>query len=159
MARHMASITPSPGRDSSSVEDSEFLLRRFPDEPANPQKIPRISIFIPSKADSDGLSLNREGEDFVTAEQVLAMATSDNVRRSGGVVAILTGDVRKDGDMDVDPSPDESAGRGHVVIPQINRVDYDSSKPGKNRIKALADKLVRMATVRIHPKSRPEVRD
>ena len=152
------SPTPSlPGNDSLPVEDGEYLLRRFPNEPDKfdfSLQIPRLNIFLPSNEDVEGLSLNREGESFTNAEQVLASATSEKIRSSGGVVAVLTGAVRENG-MTVIPSPADSP--GHVIIPEMNRTEYDrkeadGSRPGKQKIKELADRLARIAQIRIAPK-------
>ena len=153
----MSPTTSEPGNDSSPVEDTEHLLRRFPNEPDQfdfTLQVPRLNIFLPSSRDMDGLSLNREGDGFMTAEEVLASATSDKIRANGGVIAILTEKVRQDG-MAVNPSPADTP--GHVIIPEINRAEYDrqlpdGSKPGKQQIKALADKLARIARIRIEPK-------
>ncbi len=153
----MPPTNETQGDDSLFVENDVFLLRRFPNEPDKYDfslQIPRLNIFLPSMMDVDGLSLNREGELFLSAAQLLALANSDSVRKNGGVVAVLCESVRGH-QMTVDPSPAESP--GHVVIPEINRIDYDKkeadgSQPGKRRIKVLADLLARMAQVRIHPK-------
>ena len=60
------------------------LLRRFPNEPDQFLEIPLYSIFIPSKRDKNGLSLNREG--FITAVESLALALSENMRVNGGAL-------------------------------------------------------------------------
>ena len=145
------------------MDDVEYLLRRFPSDPGQfdfNRRIPRLSIFLPTAEDKDGLSLNREDRgtgEFLTAEQVLACPTNLKVRDTGGVISVLAGSVREDG-MTVIPEPADT--RGHVLIPELNRLDYDrketdGTQPGKQRIKALADKLVRRASVRIQPKPKP----
>jgi hypothetical protein len=85
---------------------------------------------------------------------MLASVQNENVRKNGGVVAVLTREVRQN-EMEVIPSPAETP--GHVLIPQINYKEYDrqeadGTKPGKRRIKELADRLARIAQVRIPPK-------
>ena len=153
----MSPTTSESGNDSSPVEDAEHLLRRFPNEPELfdfTRQVPRFSIFLPSIRDAAGLSLNREGEEFTNAVAVLASAPGEKVRASGGVVAVLTEKVRRDG-MTVNASPDDTP--GHVLISEINRVEYDrqlpdGTRPGKQTIKALADKLARIAQIRITPK-------
>lgn len=155
----MSPTSSSAKGDNSQVEDKEYLLRRFPNEPDNFNFVlltPKLSCFLPSKADEDGLSLNREGDGFLDAERMLALARSENVRLNGGVVAVLTLSVRQNG-MTVNPDPGDTP--GHVIIPEINRTDYDrieadGTRPIKQRIKELADILARLAIgqIRIMPK-------
>src|SRR5262245_34345021 len=75
------------------VGPHEFLLRHFPSDPSEydfQKKYPRASIFQPRKSDLNGLSLYREGPPtFPSAEEVLASSKNDNVRKNGGVVAVL----------------------------------------------------------------------
>ena len=153
----MSPTTLESGNDSSPVEDAEHLLRRFPNEPDQfdfTRQVPRLNIFLPSIRDARGLSLNREGDNFTNAVAVLASAPSEKVRANGGVVAVLTEKVRLGG-MTVNASPDDTP--GHVLIPEINREEYDrqlpdGTRPGKQTIKALADKLARIAHIRIAPR-------
>src|SRR5437879_2790129 len=122
----MSSPTPgSPARDDSPVGDQEYLLRRFPNEPAQfdfTLLIPRLNAFLPSSRDTDGLSLFREGNGFITANELLALAFSENMRQNGGVVAVLALHIRQN-KMTVTDKPAEVP--GHSIIPEINRVDYD----------------------------------
>jgi len=145
------------GDDSSPVQDTETLLRRFPSDPGQLEKdlkTPRFAIFVPSPTDVDGLSLNREGPLFVRdPEALLILAKNENIRIYGGVIAVLTGNVRARS-MTVDPDPGDTP--GHVIIPELNRTEYDSSRDGKRRVQDLAIRLAsEAAKVRVYPKPKP----
>jgi hypothetical protein len=154
--------TSPTGDDISCVGDDEWLLRRFPNEPDQYDRdkaFPRLNIFLPLEGDVDGLSLYREGPPFLAAEEVRERARSERVRRHGGVAAVLTAKVRHDLRLTVTPSHDDTP--GHVIIPELNRIDYDrkeadGSRKGKQKIKALADLLLRIAEMRIHPTAKPK---
>ena len=144
---------PPNGEIDPPVEPAEFLLRRFasaPDQFDHAGKFPRIGALLPTKNDADGLSLFREGDQFVTPARLLELALNPRVRQYGGVLAILALRFRELG-LSIVPRPTEIP--GHVVIPEMNRVDYDAAREHKNRIHEWADRLVRAAKddVRIWP--------
>jgi hypothetical protein len=133
----MSSTSRSPD-ESSPVEDGESLLRRFPSDPGQYDftlAVPRFSAMIPTAVDTDGLSLYREL--FISARQLLARATNQNVANYGGVLAVLAVWLREQG-LTIRPDTED-----HVVVPEMNRNDY-STREGKKRIQAWADKLVRL---------------
>jgi len=135
------------------IEPDEFLLRRFPNETGLFDFVlgnATYSAFLPNRNDQDGLSLNREtrgsSDGFLTPEEHLAKAGTENFRNTGGEAAIPVSDVISAGmTVVIDDDPDSP---GHVLIPELNRADYDAKspsgeKPGKQRIKLLADELAR----------------
>jgi hypothetical protein len=143
--------------ESSPVEDHESLLRHFPSDPGKYDfnlAVPRLSCFLPTGEDKDGLCFNREV--FVAADQLLALARNANVRQYGGVLAVLAVWLRDQG-LTVRPDPADTP--GHVLVPEMNRNDYDASRGGKEKIKTWADKLVRLVAqhgqIRIHPTPKP----
>ena len=151
----MSTQTLPTGDETSPVQDSEYLLRRFPNQPDQfdfASSMPRLNVFLPSRRDATGLSVNREL--FMTAEEVKAAASSPALRENGGVAAIKASDIWEIG---LSVIPDVSAAsRGHALVPEMNRVEYDrvekdGSRQGKTRIKDLADKLVRKSRIRIAP--------
>ena len=156
----MSSPIDPAQNDNSLVDDGEYLLRRFPNEGDKfdfVKKIPLFASFLPSKADTDGLSLNREG--FMTAEDFLSHSQSPNMKLCGGVAAVLASWVRKEGMTIVSATAELP---GHVLIPEINRKDYDfvaldGSRELKHLIQGLADKLARAAEIRISPKPKNQI--
>jgi len=135
------------------VESTESLIRRFPSESENDfptSKFPRISHLLPNKRDQDGLSFNRE--EFISAEDLRNLAQNPNVRHFGGVLAVIAGWLR---DLGLTIRLDPSDSLGHVIVPEMNRKLYSSSRAEEERIKELADKLVRLIaesnSIRIHP--------
>ena len=144
--------------DETPVSAEENLLRRSPNSPDyfNYKENRALAVaFLPQEHDFDGLSLNREGELFESAESVLEKALNENTKKNGGVFAVQCRDVIGLG-LTAKPSPCPES-RGHIVIPELNRRDYDKkadtgTPSEKQKIKALADKLARLSTVRIRPK-------
>lgn len=160
----------APTPSEPPVESHEWLLRHFPNDPSEydfDKKFIRYTVFTPRKSDDDGLSLSREGSIFVSAEQLLASARNIKIRQFGGVCAVLTEALLSR------PLPPTSHSltveirlgdtKGHVVIPEINRPDWelkapDGTRPGKQKIQEIADAIVRLADkgllqIRIQPSS------
>lgn len=141
--------------DDLPVGDSEFLMRRVPMDPAHPiypGDVPNISSLIPSQNDDTGLSVNREGELYETAESLLAKGGSEKLRTTGGVVAVLASTFRQ---FAFDPQPDKQPdSRGHCLIAAMS---YPKYKANKNEFKKIVDKILRAqgCEVRIYPKSPP----
>jgi hypothetical protein len=141
--------------DDIPVDDSEFLLRRVSVDPAHPiypNDIPNTSSLIPNPNDTDGLSVNREGEQYESAESLLAKGGSEKLRTTGGVVAVLAGTFRHYG---FDPQPDKQPdSRGHCLIKTMS---YAAYKANKNAFKKVVDQVLRAkgCHVRIYPKSPP----
>jgi hypothetical protein len=137
---------------SLPLDDGEHLLRRFQAQDYNTTKqIPTLGAFLPNKNDKDGLSLFRER--CQSAPAVLATARSPVVRETGGVAAVEVSLLKE---LGLTPEPDLGDPEGHVLIKELNRADYDASEDGANKIKALADELIRRANkpgfVRIPPR-------
>ena len=144
------------------VEPVEFLLRHFPSDPGEydfTKKYPRSSIFHPRKSDTDGLSLNREGPRYVSAEQLRQSSENPRIREYGRVLAILAGAITAL-NLTIEIKPGTNP--GHVIVPEISITIYNRSDQDKKVIKELKDKLVRLAAteppqlvIRIHPTPRP----
>ena len=131
-------------------------MRRVPVDPAHsiyPGDIPNTSALLPGPNDTNiGLSLNREGEQYESAESLLAKGGTEKLQTTGGVVAVLAGTFRQFG---FDPQPDKQPdSRGHCLIKGMSYVEY---KADKNKFKTIVDQILRQqgCQVRIYPKSLP----
>ena len=145
--------------DDLPVADAEILLRRVPTDPARfiyPNGPFKWQAFLPNSDDDDGLSVNREGEQYETAESLLAKAGTERFRQYGGVVAIEAIVPRGLG-ADVTPDQQDDS-RGHCLIARLGRKAYNVDK---RAVKALADEMARSANcfVRIAPKQEPPPAD
>lgn len=130
-------------------------MRRVPVDPAYPiypGDIPNTASLIPNQQDTDGLSVNREGEQYESAESLLAKGGSEKLRTTGGVVAVLASTFRQFG---FDPQPDRQPdSRGHCLITAMS---YPAYKANKNEFKKIVDRILRAkgCEVRIYPQSPP----
>jgi hypothetical protein len=132
----------APRNDSSPVDARERLLRRVarndykPDLPVSVQR----GGFVPSKYDTDGLSLFRE--DFVTPEAVAAAGPSPNGYAVARLLVQDLLDLKLPGGLSltVVPAPDPDQPPGHCLIPQLNRSYHDSHKQHAKEVElALAE--------------------
>ncbi len=145
--------------DDEPIAGEESLLRRvassrdrfkFPDGPF------LFVAFLPNKGDPSGLSLFRLGPKYMTHPQrLLDVAETEAVKQYGGVAAVTADQVRGAGG---DPTPrrDEKGLPGHCEIEEMSHTLYTRSKADKNRIKDMADRLSRVATILIAPRERAE---
>jgi hypothetical protein len=144
--------------EESAIDRSEFLLRRIQSDPARflfPDGPFQYQSFLPNSNDEDGLSLNREGDHFETAQSLLQKSANEKVREFGGIVAVKSSSVMDLGlDISVDPQVDSL---GHCLIKEMSRTIYDGSKEGKRKIKELADRLARGSHIRIKPRPIPQL--
>jgi hypothetical protein len=130
-------------------------MRRVPVDPAYPiypGDIPNTASLIPNQQDTDGLSVNREGEQYESAESLLAKGGSEKLRTTGGVVAVLASTFRKFG---FDPEPDRQPDSlGHCLIKAMS---YAAYKANKNAFKKIVDEILRAkgCEVRRYPTSPP----
>src|SRR5437773_618491 len=119
--------TGSSTDPASVVVPTEYLIRHFASEPDRyifEQRIPRYSVLLPTHDDTDGLSFSRESQ--ITAEQLLSKANNPKVQEYGGVFAVLVKWL-EDERLSIQPDPPGDP-EGHVIIPEMSRREYDSSK-------------------------------
>jgi hypothetical protein len=143
--------------DDLPVTDTEVLLRRVPSDPARfvyPNGPFQWQAFLPNSNDDDGLSVNREGDQYETADSLRAKAANEQIRLYGGVVAIEASVPRGLG-ADVTPDRQEDS-RGHCFLARLSRKAYTANK---RAVKSLADEMARSTKcfVRIAPLAVPPV--
>ena len=131
-------------------------MRRVPVDPAHPiypGDVPNTSTLLPGPNDTNtGLSLNREGEQYESAESLLAKGRTEKLRTTGGVVAVLAETFRQFG---FDPLPDKQPdSRGHCLIAAMSYTAYSADK---KKFKKVVDQILRAkgCEVRIYPQSLP----
>ncbi len=131
--------------ESDPIGDDEWLLRRVRVEQFRTAKVPIISpnAFEPRvkgrDPDTDGISLYR-AECLDDPSAVLATIVPER-RHEYGIVRIPVSLLRSL-HLSVQSKPDERI-RGHVVIPELNSVDYESDK---SRFTYLKDRLATVAS-------------
>jgi hypothetical protein len=135
------------------VQPTEELLRRvlYGTKKYNPSKSPPIMLgaFMPSRRDTDGLSLNRTacGVDA----HLLKEAAPESIREKCGVIAILASTILEAG-LEIRPDPIEGELPGHVLLPQLNYQDSESADEAtRNRIRAWSQTLAARAYRLIEP--------
>lgn len=104
---------------------------------------------MPSKRDTDGLSLNRSacGVDA----NLMKESAPESIREKRGVVGIRASSIQ-DAGLEIRPDPIEGELPGHVLLPQISF--HDSESPNdeiRNRIRAWAQTLAARAYRLIDP--------
>ena len=116
--------------ESDPIADDEWLLRRVRMEQFRSDKLPVISpnAFEPRVAgrepDIDGISLYRQAC-LDSTEDVLATVRPER-RHEYGIVRISVSFL-KSIDLHVRSDPSDLV-KGHVVIPELNAVDYSANK-------------------------------
>ena len=125
------------------IDPEEFLLRRIPITGGyfDPKKSPPVQpgAFRPNAGDTDGISIYRER--LLSASELVARS-----KRPPGttkVARLLAKDLLALG-VTLEPKQEEDDLPGHVVIPEVNYLDYDSRDPARNQrptmlCKSLAD--------------------
>ena len=133
--------------DLTEVGDEEWLLRRFLTDSGkwNPvKKLPQIQSLIPTKSDLNGVSLNREGDRFLNAEQAIALG-SEKMRTTGGIFAIQASVF---GAQRLTLKPDGEGSPGHVLVEGLSRPLYDADN---EKMRQLIDRLLRHVVMRRYP--------
>lgn len=143
--------------DEKPVADNETLLRRVASDSAKfifPNGPFVWNALLPNPNDDDGLSLNREGSDYIPSpERLLELAENPNVRLYGGVIGITAAVFRS---LGVEPVPNpQTSSPGHCLIKEMSRTIYDGSRAGKRQIQTLAQRLAEQAVVRKAPSPIP----
>ena len=133
--------------DLTAVADEEWLLRRFLTDSGKWDpvgKLPQIQSLIPTRGDSNGVSLNREGVQFLNAEQAIALG-SRKMQTSGGVFAIQASVFRAE---QLTLKPDGEGSPGHVLVEGLSRPLYDADS---EKMRQLIDRLLRHMAMRRYP--------
>jgi len=132
--------------ESDSVDPSEFILRRVPYTQLNnyidlalPQPVTDLA-FKPSKDDKTGISVSREY--FICADK-LADIFRESRKKECYVVRFKTKEILKfEPALSVIPNVIKES-LGHALIPEINRIFYDSNKIECLELQAKLAKLVK----------------
>lgn len=131
--------------DAPPIDPDEFLLRRIPitggyfDTKKSPPVQP--GAFRPNAGDTDGISFYRER--LLSPSELVARS-----KRPPGttkVARLLARDLLALG-LTLEPKQEEDDLPGHVVIPEVNYLDYNSRDPTRNeRPTALGKSLANLA--------------
>jgi len=123
--------------DQDSIAEDEYVLRRIhkQDYDSNLPIPVQRAAFIPTKADSEGISVYREK--YVTAAQVAAAG------RAPGSYYVARLSVRSLRALNLTVVPTEGALAGHAVIPELSRPLYERQKP---RLKETQNELTVLAS-------------
>ena len=146
----------------SPVEGDETLLRVVPARPHLydfDTHSPKPTSFIPNDNDPDGLSMYRrrdpdESPGFLIAAELRARQTNPKTRDHGGVARLLASDAagvklpNSATPLRVVASykPEENDLPGHVLLPDLARVTYDTDP---DRVRELALRLSRLCVMEI----------
>lgn len=131
--------------ETDPISEDEWLLRRVRVEKFRTDKLPIISpnAFEPRikgrDPDTDGISLYRAAC-LADPSEVLATIVPER-RHEYGIVRIPVSLLRSL-HLSVQSRPDDRI-RGHVVVPELNSVDYESDK---SRFTSIKERLAVMAS-------------
>jgi hypothetical protein len=131
------------GDDAVSVADDQWVLRKIVKGPGyySAEKCPPIELgaFRPNKRDLDGLSFYLESE---MAIEALIKTAAPRPASELVVIRLLAKDIYDLG-LTLKKTVDSNDLPGHLVIPEINIIDYEGSR--KRIIKSLIERLVNLA--------------
>jgi hypothetical protein len=132
----------------SAIEPEDFILRRclIADGYYDKHKDPPVATgaFRPNEGDTDGISLYLER--LLSIRELIL----DTVNRTGkpaerwAVIRLRAQNVYAIG-LSIVATSDKEDLPGHVIIPQINHIDY-IGKSGKRRIKEWIETLVNVGS-------------
>lgn len=140
----------SDGHASMSVEPDEALLRRslptfHPERKKSGQLPPVWTDFRPTKEDGNGISVTRR----IYVQNLVDEAKSQGEGKPRALLEFHAKDAHALGlSVVADPIPNNP---GHTLIPQLNRLDYDDSSDGKQRITEWAMQLAQKCTLVFDP--------
>ena len=143
--------------ETDPITDDEWLLRRVRNEKFRTDKLPVISpnAFEPRikgrDPDTDGINFYRAS---CLSDPCEVLATIHLERRDEYGIVRISVALLKSLQLSVTSKSDDRI-RGHVVVPELNSVDYESEKsrftPIKERLAAMAredENIVRRPTSR-----------